>query len=436
MLLSNWGNYPSIEANVRSFAYLPQLEDIRRTIPAFIPRGLGRCYGDSALAREVVSTTSYDRFLAFDGRAGVLECHAGTSLADIVGFIVPRGWFLPVTPGTKFVTVGGAVAADVHGKNHHLEGSFSRHVEELRVMLASGEVIRCSHADEPELFAATCGGMGLTGVILSARIRLKKIETAWIKQTTAKARTIYEVMDLFEQNAAVTYSVAWIDCLSKGNSLGRSILVTGEHARRDDPQSGRYALSIPPKKTFSVPFFFPSCALGGASARLFNAMYYAKGQAGTRMVDYDSFFYPLDSVLSWNRIYGRRGFCQYQFVLPMDQCREGIPKILKKIAALGEGSFLAVLKMLGNDAHLISFPMSGYTLALDFPMTKTLFLILAELDRLVLEYGGRLYLAKDARMDRIMFERGYAKLAAFKAIKEKVDPHRKFRSIQSERLGL
>ncbi len=435
MRLTNWGNYPAVEAEERGFADRAELEALFQRFSRFITRGLGRSYGDSSLNTQIVSSLKYDRITAFDQSTGMLECQAGISLGEIISFAAPNGYFPPVTPGTKFVTVGGAIAADVHGKNHHIEGSFSRYIEELSIMLADGGVVRCSRAYDPELFAATCGGMGLTGVILGARMRLKKIETSWIKQRTFKAPNIESLMELFEQNASARYSVAWLDCLSGGSSLGRGILMLGEHAEKG-AIGARPPISTRQGRAFNVPFHFPNGLLNRATSGLFNSYYYASHGAGEGLVHHDTFFYPLDTLLNWNRIYGRRGLCQYQLVLPKAASRQGIPRIIKAIAQSGEGSFLAVLKLLGKEANLLSFPMEGYTLALDFPLTKNLFTLFKELDKLVQDNGGRLYLAKDARMPRAMIEGGYPHLNTFRAIRERVDPGRRFSSLQSERLGL
>jgi FAD/FMN-containing dehydrogenase len=354
-----------------------------------------------------------------------------------VDIFVPRGWFLPVTPGTKFVTVGGAVASDVHGKNHHLAGSFSSHVRRLKIMLASGEVVQCGPDERPELFAATCGGMGLTGVILEAAFALKRIASAYISQETVRASCLDDAMDLFEEYADRTYSVAWIDCLSRGRGLGRSVLMAGEHASVEESGSGE-PLRLRRRRRLSVPVDMPGFVLGRASVKAFNALYYAKApRKRTRnVVELDSFFYPLDAIHDWNRIYGRKGFTQYQFVIPKEAGREGMRKVLEMIAGSGQGSFLAVLKLFGRQDSLVSFPMEGYTLALDFKIRPGVFGLLDELDRAVLDHGGRLYLTKDARMPREAFDRGYGGAERFRELKASFDPEGKFESLQSRRLGI
>ncbi len=382
------------------------------------------------------------RILGFDEKTGVLECESGVSLSEILDVFVPRGWFLPVTPGTKYVTVGGAIASDVHGKNHHKEGSFSDHVVSMTVLLPDGETIVCSKDSNPALFTIICGGMGLTGIIITAKFRLIRVPSAYIKQKTVIARNLDDIMDLFENYSDSTYSVAWIDCLAKGDNLGRSILMVGEHAGRDDIKgwdNSRDLLTLRKRKKLNVPAVFPNFVLNNAMIKCFNFIYFHKHPGGIQesIVDYETFFYPLDGVANWNRIYGVRGFTQYQFVIPKAAGKTGLKQIMQHISDSGMGSFLAVLKLFGkgND-NIMSFPMEGYTLALDFPMSLKLLTFLDELDRMVLDFGGRLYLTKDARMSCFMAKKSYAGFMEFAERKNRLDNEGKFQSIQSRRLGL
>lgn len=441
MKVSNWGNYPAVEATVKSFNTTKDLREVLTEFKNSIPRGLGRCYGDSALWQTIVSSLKYNRMLEFKGDEGILTCEAGVSLEEILDIFVPLGWFLPVTPGTKFITVGGAIASDVHGKNHHKEGTFSDHLLSAEIMQPDGSILRCSVTENPEILRAVCGGMGLTGIILHATFKLRKIETAYIKQRTVKARDINEIMDLFKKHEASTYSVAWIDCLSTGKSLGRSILILGEHAMADELRGLNVSdslLAVKKKKKLTIPFTLPDFVLNKFTARAFNALYYAgNSQEQCSLVDYDTFFYPLDRVYRWNKLYGSAGFTQYQCVLPKQVSQKGLNKILCRISACNIGSFLAILKLMGPaNSNLISFPMEGYTLALDFPITPRLFPFLDELDKIVLEYGGRLYLAKDARMSSSMFSNSYKRAEVFANFKHRIDKDGRFRSLQSERLGI
>lgn len=438
--LTNWNKYPVVEADVRSFQYKDELLKAVQEDGSLIARGNGRCYGDASLARRVLSTLQYKHIHHFDSTHGVLYCEAGVMLDDILQLIVPHGWFLPVTPGTSYITVGGAVASDVHGKNHHKDGAFSNHVEELELMGAGGELLRCSANENPELFAATCGGMGLTGVISRVRFRLKRIETSFIAQRAIKAPNIDTVFRLFEENESYTYSVAWIDCLQKGKDLGRSHLLLGEHAKKEalSAEQQKKPLALPGSRKLSIPFPFPSFTLNPLTVQAFNFAYYHKmlGQEKESVMSYDPYFYPLDSVLHWNRMYGKAGFVQYQFVLPMDTSREGLIQILEKINHRKMGSFLAVLKLFGEQESLIAFPMRGYTLALDFPIRKGLFSFLDELDEIVLRLGGRLYLSKDARMKPELFWQGYPQAQKFVDIVKKYNPDGKFNSLLAERLNI
>lgn len=434
-LITNWNNYPVVEAREVSFDYGKEIA--LKLAQSSIAHGNGRCYGDASLSSEVVNTLRYDKVLSFDEVNGIITCQSGLLLSDLLQIIVPRGWFLPVTPGTKFITVGGAVASDVHGKNHHVDGSFSRHVVSMSVLTGTGETFICSAKTHPDLFWATCGGMGLTGIILDVKFRLKRINTAYIRQKQIKARNLDEIMNLFEENSGYTYSVAWIDCLKGGKNFGRSILMLGDHATVDEVKTEK--ILLPKEKALlTVPFFFPSFALNGFTVRVFNALYYAKNYKRIleSVVHYDGFYYPLDSILSWNKIYGKKGFVQYQFVLPLTASKDGLIDILARINRKGAGSFLAVLKLFGEQDNLISFPMKGYTLALDFPIQPGLFEFLDELDKIVADYGGRIYLSKDARMKDEIFWRTYPHASEFKTVLEKYDPENRFVSGLSQRLKL
>jgi decaprenylphospho-beta-D-ribofuranose 2-oxidase len=434
MLMSGWGRYPVVE----STEYRPDnaclAEELIRANPglAFIPRGLGRSYGDSALAEAVLSTERLDRFLRFDVTSGVLTCAAGVTISDVLEVFVPRGWFLPVTPGTRFVTIGGAVASDIHGKNHHLEGSFSDHVELLKVATVSEGVIACSRTHNSALFHATCGGMGLTGLILEVTFRLKPISSARMHETVIKADNLDQAVELFEEHSGVAYSVAWIDCLSRGPALGRSLVSLGEHA-----EAG--TLDVAATVNLAVPIDMPGILMNRFLVRGFNALYYHRIRARRvqRNTRFDQFFYPLDSIRQWNRLYGRRGFVQYQFVIPKAAGVVGLGAILKRIAESRRGSFLAVLKAFGpaNDNPL-SFPMEGYTLALDFKRDRGLFPFLDTLDRMVLDCGGRIYLTKDSRMSEATFKQGYPQWQAFMETRCAYDANKVFNSLQSQRLGL
>lgn len=438
-IIANWGNYPIMETEEKTFTFEEQLTNTLSNSDSIIARGNGRCYGDASLAKNTISTLKYDKILSFDIEKGILECQSGLTLDKILEVIVPKGWFLPVTPGTKFITVGGAIASDVHGKNHHVDGCFSQHVLDMDVVLADGHTVTCSPYSNSDLFWATCGGMGLTGVITRAKFDLKKIQSSYIKQKQIKAKSLEEIIQLFEEYKHYTYSVAWIDCLKKGKHFGRSILMLGEHAKIEDldEKKKQNPLQLPNKKQITFPFSLPSFVLNKFTVKAFNFLFYGKNlkREINNVVSYEPFFYPLDAILHWNRGYGKKGFVQYQFVLPLES-KQGLIEILHKISDKGIGSFLAVLKVFGKQDDLISFPREGYTLALDIPVRKGLFEFLDELDQVVLAYGGRLYLSKDARMKADIFWNSYANAQKFSEIVKKYNPNYKINSIQAERLSI
>ena len=429
--LSGWGRYPVLDctvlepgsADALSAAALP---------PLAIARGNGRSYGNSSLSADgTVLTRHLDRLLAFDPASGRLVCEAGTLVADLVATLVPRGWFPPVTPGTKWVTVGGLIAADAHGKNHHGAGSFCDHVDWLDLSLGEGEVLRCSRTEHSDLFAATCGGMGLTGTILRASFRMIPIASAAIAQTTERVANLGEAFAIFDRSAHRTYSVAWVDCLAGGADLGRSVVFLGEHAAPDQlpPTERDNPFRARARTERRLPLDLPSFALNRLSVRALNALYYSRQRSGEMVVDLDTYFYPLDTVLEWNRVYGKRGFVQYQCVLPLEGSAEGLSEVLRNAARDGNASFLAVLERMGGKSfgHL-SFPMEGYTLTLDFPVSPPTLRLLERFDAIVSAYRGQLYLAKDARMPAGILETGYPRLAEFRQVRRRYGLDRRFQS--------
>lgn len=451
--IANWGMYPVIEAEELE-ALQPEAIHAGIGKQPIIARGLGRSYGDASLGDRVFNDLPRNRFLAFDEKTGLLTCEAGVSLKEILDIFVPRGWFLPVTPGTKFVTVGGAVASDVHGKNHHVAGSFCRHVTRMRLLMADGSIKECSPTKNADLFRATAGGMGLTGLILDVSFYMKKIETSLIKQVSYRARNLDEMFDLINKYEDSTYTVSWMDCLSRGASRGRGFLITGEHATLADVAGTAHEkdpLRLPRKLPLTVPFTLPSFVLNSFTVQAFNMAVYGSHFASKKegLVDYDSFFYPLDYIHHWNRIYGRAGFLQYQFVLPDDTAYEGMVRILDEISSNRLGSFLVVFKKCGDPMSIpqagkrgkpphfpLSFPLSGYSLAMDFAIKPGMMDFLDRLDEIVLEFGGRLYLTKDARLKADMLRRMYPAVKDFLSIRKKVDPRGRFQSLLSQRLKL
>lgn len=432
MEISGWGRYPKIDAQIIRPKTGGDCSAALKELGVLIPRGLGRSYGDSSLASQVLETTGLQYFQEFNPETGVLACDAGVSLYEILNVFVPKGWFLPVTPGTRFVTVGGAIASDVHGKNHHIDGTFCEHVLSFDIALGNGEIMTASPLQNADLFHATCGGMGLTGVIVAARIQLKPISASDILEVTIKAPNLDAVLDGFEKYADSTYSVAWIDCLAKGADLGRSLLMIGEHATEG-------GLKVVSKKPLTIPMDAPAQLLNPLSIKAFNTLYYGKVLQAeqSRRTSFETYFYPLDQILHWNRLYGKPGFLQYQFVIPKNEGRVGMRRILDEIVGSGQGSFLAVIKIFGRqNKNFLSFPIEGYTLALDFRFTPTILKLLDRLDQLVLEYGGRIYLTKDARMSEQTFKSGYPLWEEFERVRKKYHAIGKFSSLQSRRIGL
>jgi FAD/FMN-containing dehydrogenase len=395
----SWGRYPNATQRL-----LP-LIDRHAPLPCIegnaLPRGNGRSYGDSCLNDQgtLLITRELDRYIQFDPTSGLLECESGVLLSDILDLAVPQGWFLPVTPGTKFVTVGGAVANDVHGKNHHRVGCFGHHVEGFELLRSDGNRRWCSRAESADWFYATLGGLGLTGLITRVRIRLRRIASPWMTTEVIRFRNLSEFFELSTQSESdFEYTVAWIDCVARGKALGRGLFSQANHAPANPERH-----PAPPARRLRVPFTPPISLINPLSLRAFNAAYYHKQRRDqTRDVThYDPFFYPLDGVGQWNRIYGPHGFLQYQCVVPPKIAISTVTQLIELIAASGTGSFLAVLKQFGSlpSLGMLSFPRPGTTLALDFPNSgSATFALLDSLDDIVAQAGGAVYPAKDARM--------------------------------------
>ncbi len=433
--VSGWGRHPIRPGRVGRPEPLGLPDG---DVPVLL-RGLGRAYGDAAVPAApgglVIETTRADRILAFDAGTGRLTCESGLSLADLLRVFVPRGWFPPVTPGTKFVTVGACVACDVHGKNHHRDGSFGMFVDRLKLIAADGREIVCGPSQERELFLATVGGMGLTGLIVEVTLRLRRIQTPWIVLETVGVSGLQAMLDGLRGSAFDwPYTVGWIDCLARGAALGRGILMRGRHASLEEA-GGR---AMPQPRRLRVPLDAPEWLLTPWLMRGFNRAYYWKhgSRLQRRVVSCDAFFYPLDALGDWNRLYGRRGFLQFQCVLPRAAGAAPVAAVLGRLVASGAASFLAVIKDCGpaSEAYL-SFPMEGITLALDLPYRgQRTEALVHELNAIVIAAGGRVYLAKDAITRADDFARMMPRLAEWMAIRDKWDPGRRFRSAQSVRL--
>ena len=409
--MTSWGNCIQSE---NTLIRLPNRLDVQKLINrgthSGLAYGMGRSYGDVCLNDDILwGTRGLDRFVSFDENSGRLTCEAGMLLKDIQTFAVSRGWMLPITPGTQLITLGGAIANDVHGKNHHVHGSFGDHINKIVLSRTTGEVVECGPDFRQDWFSATVGGIGLTGVILEAEIQLRKIKGPWLSSESIPYSSLGEFFNLADSSEADwEYTVSWIDCTSAN---GQGIFMRANHSDRTDK-------TLPPRKSVGIPMTPPISMVNKFTLPILNAGYYALGRlkSGTRIEHYESFFYPLDNIKKWNRIYGPRGFYQYQCLVPMHDGRQAISDILKEIARSGNGSFLAVLKTFGNrqSVGMLGFARPGITLALDFPnngdQTKKLF---ERLDEIVGEVGGCIYLAKDACMPKKLFEKSYPQLERF-----------------------
>lgn len=427
-IITSFGGYPKIRANI---TYPERHTDLTLRANSNIARGLGRSYGDSALATNLLVTKKLNRFISFDKTLGVLTCDAGITLAEILQLVILYGWFLPVTPGTKFVTVGGAIASDIHGKNHHKYGCFSECINYFKLKIINNTYY-CSRKVNSELFYATCGGMGLTGLIIEAELQLTFIASSYIKQTTIKTDNLEQLLAKFTEFDSTTYSVAWIDSLASKKNIGKSLLMLGEHADIG---------SLKPHKQakINIPIKLPICPLTKITINAFNYLYYHKQLKHklSNIVHYNNFFYPLDGINNWNYLYGKRGFTQYQLVVPKTNGLEALTHILTAVANSSHASFLSVLKEFGvANNNLLSFPIKGYTLTLDFKINDNLFEFLNNLDTIVNYYGGRVYLAKDVRLQEKTFKTFYPKWQQLQKTRKKYRADIYYNSLQSKRLGL
>lgn len=433
--LGGWGRFPMAEVA----AFRPERQaDIAPCLLAaqggVIARGGGRSYGDQAINQDgsVLLTTRLDRLVSFDDATGLLVAEPGVTFATLLEVFLPRGYLVPVSPGTSYATLGGAVANDVHGKNHDRQGSFGDHVQWLDVMLPDGTERRIDDTTEPELFAATIGGGGMTGIILRLALRLMKVPSNAVRLREQRAPDLDHFLSyLDEARRSETFSVGWIDALARGAALGRGIVETAEFSAEGVPEAAR--------RNLRIPFNFPSIALNPVSVRAFNGLYYSRVPAAgrERLCTIAKFLYPLDAIADWNRIYGARGFQQFQCVLPDDQAPAGLRRLLEAVSAAGAASFLAVLKTLGGPGRgMLSFPMKGFTLALDFPRRAGSDALLANLERITLDYGGRIYLAKDSALSPTGLTQMYPELSRFRRVLAELDPQGRMTSDMARRLGL
>lgn len=442
-VISGWGRTSKLTADVATPESLAAVESLLANGSQHVlARGLGRAYGDAAQLSGglVIDMTRLDRILSFDPATGVAEVEAGVSLDHLMRVLIPKGWFVPVTPGTRFVTVGGAIASDIHGKNHHHDGSFGSHVLGFDIITGDGVARSVTAEQNPALFWATIGGMGLTGVVISARVQMIPVESAKMMATTMRTPNLDALMATMQEvDKRSRYSVAWVDCLARGASFGRGLITYGDHAsatelgyRADRWTFGGAALA-------DIPIEFPRIALNRLTVAAFNELWFRKipKQAHAHLESIPMFFHPLDGVSQWNRVYGTSGFIQYQFVVPDDQANI-VRRAIKAIGGIGGASFLAVLKRFGpaNQAPL-SFPAQGWTLALDIPAALDgLGRTLDQLDEEVAAAGGRVYLSKDSRLRPDLLSVMYPRLGEWQAIRASFDPNHRFGSDLASRLGM
>jgi decaprenylphospho-beta-D-ribofuranose 2-oxidase len=442
--LRGWGRATASRATLEQPRSLDQLADAFASggPRGVIARGLGASYGDAAqnAGGRVLSMVGLDQVRAFDPANGLVVAEAGCSIARLLRLVVPAGWWLPAAPGTRFLTLGGAVANDVHGKAHHLEGSIRRAVRSLQLLTPAGGVVTVTPQTTSELFAATLGGLGLTGIVLTVTLQLRRIETSWMRVRSERAADLGDALDRMARGDPAGYLVAWVDCLAGGRTLGRSVLTRAEHAALGElpAAASRRPLRFAPRQWLAVPPGVPDGVLGRRLAVAFNQARFARpsGRELERLVPIAKCLWPLDAVRGWNRLYGPSGFVQYQLAVPHG-AEAVLEAVVGSLTRARCPSFLGVLKRLGAGGGMLSFPIPGWTLAVDIPANQPgLGRLLDRFDELVAEAGGRVYLAKDARLKRAPFEAMYPELGSWRRVRERVDPSGRLQSDLGRRLGL
>ncbi len=439
--ISGWGNYPVIKANISKPKNLDELRYLLSKNKSAIARGNGRSYGDSSINQQLtIKMENFNKVLEFNEKKGLIKVESGILLKNILEKFIPLGWFPPVTPGTKYLTVGGMVASNVHGKNHHKVGSFSNFIDKLKIINKNGIIIECSSKKNKTLFLNTLGGMGLTGIILEVSFYLKKISSGWIKEKKIVCNNLFETFNEFDKTSQSTYSVAWIDSLAKGKNTGRSILMLGEHLT-DKYLPKKYKKNLfcrikDPK--FKIPFYAPSFLLNKFNIKLLNTLYFYLNKISNKnkLTTWDNFFYPLDKILNWNKLYGKRGFIEFQCVLPLENSFIGVSELLNLTLNSKSGSFLSVLKKFGKEESLISFPMEGYTITFDFPKNADNINLVNQLYEITVKYGGRIYLTKDSVINKNKFKKSDNRFKNFTLIRNKENLISFFKSEQSKRIGI
>ena len=427
--ISGWGNFPNIKSHIFRPESLKELQQCVKSQDKIVISGNRRSYGDSSLYKKSIDMKRLNKILGFDVKKKTIKVEAGVILDDLIKVIVPKGFFINVSPGTKYVTVGGCVASNIHGKNHHRMGSFHNFILSIEVILASGKLVKCSPTKNLDLFTAITGGMGLIATIYSVELKLRKIHSPTISAKFKRCQNInqlFKVLDQCDQN--YEYTVAWIDCFSKGKEFGRSVMIMGNDSNKK--------IKFKQKRIIKIPFYFPQFFLNSWIMRSYNLFYYLKTTNKRKEVSFDDFFYPLDSIHGWNKIYGRKGFLQYQFVIPLNGGENLIERVLKILTRKKIYSYLTILKKLKSENTLFSFPKEGYTLAMDFPRDNKTIKVLKEIDHIIIKAGGRINPSKDIILSKDLFEKQDFNIQQWKMIKKKYDPNQKFVSLQAKRLGL
>jgi len=433
MIIAGWGNNNIIRSD---FFYPKNEQEIIEILKklnneGIITRGLGRSYGDMSLNKNILSLERYKKIFELDEKTGVLRCSSNLSIVEILEKIVNKGWFLNVTPGSKYVTIGGAIANDVHGKNHHKDGSFSEYVDEIKIITPDGKINICSNKSEYDLFKATCGGAGLTGVIVSAKLKLLKIKSKNLDVTIFKTKSIDETLKKFRELNENKYLVAWLDTINKKN-FGKAVIFSGDHSEDNN-------LNLKLKKSFNLPSFIGNLFMNNFFMSIFNKLYFLKHQNNFKVKqNIDTFFYPLDRVLNWNKFYGKKGFTQIQILIKdEDKYKEILFKIFDFFTEKNIYSYLTTLKEYGQgNNNYLSFAEKGLSVTLDIPLKNGFLIIYEEFENILLNQNVKIYLAKDSFMSKAFFHKSYNKINEFIDFKKKIDPSSKFKSIQSQRLGL
>ncbi len=415
--MKSWGNFPSLKNQKLVSTKSCNFSDKAKHLAI----GLSRSYGDVCLNEDgvLLSNSENSKFISFDAQTGILKAESGVTISEIIKVFLPKGWFPPVVPGTKFVTLGGAIANDIHGKNHHISGTFGNHVKSFALKKSTGEEVICSEKNNKEMFSATISGLGLTGVIVWAEIQLKKVKSSHIDMKSIKFKNLDEFFSLSEaHDKNFEYTVAWLDCVSSGKNFGRGIYMAGNHSENKTNLKASFIEKIP-NVLRTVPFFFPSFILNKYTIRIFNALYYNKqfSREINVPIGIDPFFFPLDAVFNWNKIYGKNGFFQFQCVVPESKSKECMKELLKIAVDSGQASFLAVIKKFGNKKSpgLLSFPRRGTTICMDFPNAgKDSVSLMKKLEEVTMNADGALYPAKDALMSELSFKKCFPNWSKFK----------------------